>query len=55
MSEVRVPPSSAARRRRFLACGHCLTPNSGVTWIDGGDAAGNGAIRDVQRQLGEER
>ena len=55
MSEARVPPSSAAPRRPFLARGHCPTPNSGGTRIGGDDAAGDGAIRDVQRQLGEER
>ncbi|KAI9466766.1 hypothetical protein BJY52DRAFT_18689 [Lactarius psammicola] len=49
-----VPPSSAAPRRPFLARGHTPTPNPGVTRI-GGDTGGNGAIRDVRRQLGEER
>jgi hypothetical protein len=50
-----VPPSSAAARRPFLARGHCPSHNSGVTRIGGDDAAGHGAIRDAQRQLGEER
>ena len=50
-----VPPSSAAPRRPFLARGHRPTPNPGVTRIGGCDAAGNGAMRDVRRQPGEER
>jgi len=50
-----VPPSSAAPRRPFLARGHLPTPDPGVTRIGGCDAAGNGAIRDVRRQPGEER
>ena len=50
-----VPPNSAAPRRPFLARGHCPKPSLGVTRIGGDDAAGNGAIRDVQRQLGAER